>query len=435
MGRSYEIITIGTKLKNLRQKYNVRQDDLTGGEITRNLISQIEHDKANLTKNAAEIILKNLNKICDKKHISVDESIEYLMEDEKSQATKILDKYIKELKDLTVYKDGSFVSKLNAAEKFLITWDFNDKKISIFELAGDYFCSINDFYKSSMYYEKAKSLINMDMSINNTIPILRKLSMVYFYMGKYEDDIKCCDFSINHFNNMDEEYYCIFLYNSALCYINLKQYDLALERFNKIEPILEKIDMNKYYDVLIQKAVCFADLKQYKKSLNLYYKVIDFIKENNPEKYIIILINLSDIYIDLSDYDKARENLDLMLKNRKYLNEDFVYLPEVYSEIGKLYKKLNEYENSEEYYLQALKYTKKSMRYYLEYDILSKLVDIYTCTNNHEKVLDTMNEFFILSGKEGKINSSIKYKLIEFYLNTEDIQALKEMYNFCKKFG
>ncbi|URZ01298.1 hypothetical protein CLAUR_012870 [Clostridium felsineum] len=36
----------GVKLKNLRKKYKLLQDDLAGSEITRNLISQIEHGKA-----------------------------------------------------------------------------------------------------------------------------------------------------------------------------------------------------------------------------------------------------------------------------------------------------------------------------------------------------------------------------------------------------
>lgn len=157
----------------MREKYNVRQEDIVGGDITRNLISQIEHGKANLTKNAAKIILKNLEKICAEKHIKVDESIEYLMENENFQASKILDDYIKELKDLSIYKDGSFAEKLTKIEEFLAKWNLVDKKIAVFELAGDYFSNVNDLYNSSMYYEKAKAL--MDASVYTE----KLVSMIY----------------------------------------------------------------------------------------------------------------------------------------------------------------------------------------------------------------------------------------------------------------
>lgn len=88
------VIPIGEKLRMLREKYNLNQDEIVGTAVTRNLISQIENGKANLTKNTAEIIVSNVKEILKKNNMILDIGIEYLLEDEESQARKILDEFI-----------------------------------------------------------------------------------------------------------------------------------------------------------------------------------------------------------------------------------------------------------------------------------------------------------------------------------------------------
>lgn len=180
----YEILPTGVKLKKLREKYKLNQDDLAGNEITRNLISQIEHGKARLTRHAAEIMFKNLQGICNNRDIETDEDIEYLLEDEESQANKILDRYITELKDLSVYKDGMFQNKLDEVENFTVNWNIIDKKIIIFELAGDYFFNTNDLHNSCMYYEKAKALMDNTIYSDNLISIFTKIVHGVFLYGQ-----------------------------------------------------------------------------------------------------------------------------------------------------------------------------------------------------------------------------------------------------------
>ena len=54
------VMTDGEKIKAIREKYNLKQEEISGKDITRNLISEIETNKANITKKTAEIIIKNL---------------------------------------------------------------------------------------------------------------------------------------------------------------------------------------------------------------------------------------------------------------------------------------------------------------------------------------------------------------------------------------
>ncbi|PJI08776.1 MULTISPECIES: helix-turn-helix transcriptional regulator [Clostridium] len=430
---SYEILSIGTKLKNLREKYNVRQEDLAGGEITRNLISQIEHGKANLTKNAAEIILKNLKKICGKNHITIDENIEYLMEDEKSQAEKILDKYIKELRDLMVYKDASFVDKLTEVEEFLVQWNITDKKVDIFELAGDYFTSTDDYYKSSLYYEKARALF--DKYSKNSISILRKLSMVYFYMGEYEQDIKCCQFALDWFNDdLTEEYRCIFLFNSALCYIEIKQYYEAIKNLIKTEEIIKHVNINKYYEVLVEEAICLEHLEKYTESLDIYNKLLDIFKNTNAEQYVLVLANMLNLFRDSNDYINAQKTINNLVPNINKLNNNSKYLPSIYLELSKTFKWLKNLKKAEECCLKGFYASQKYTHYFVIDNIFAELIDIYCDTNNTEKIQKVKNDFFIMTSKENKLNTKIVFKLIGIYLKNNDTQSIQEIYDFSTKF-
>ncbi|AAK80444.1 tetratricopeptide (TPR) repeat protein [Clostridium acetobutylicum] len=427
---SYEILSVGDKLKSLRKKYKLNQDDLAGNEITRNLISQIEHNKAKLTRKSAEVMMRNLKRICEEREMPFQEDIEYLLEDERLQAEKILDIYINELKDLSVYKDASFVNKLNEAENFLVKWSFEDKKISIYTLAGDYFCNSNDFYKSAVYYEKARSLININMPSHDVVPIFRKLSMVYFYMGKYEYDIKCCEFALDRFEDMDEEYTAIFLYNSALCYTKLKQYDKSLKRLEKIENMLEK-GSEKYYRALIHKAVCLQYLEKYDESLDIYNKLlIRFAGKNDYENSVIILLNIAEIYVNLSDNEKALEYLKTAERSIVNLDETHPKVPNIYFELGSRFSQLKDLNNAKEYYLKALEYAKKFKYYFVIEDILLELIDIY----NKEKISELKKEFFLVTSKLDQINSRLMLKMIKYYTNISDFQSINEICKFSEDF-
>ncbi|URZ18686.1 helix-turn-helix domain-containing protein [Clostridium felsineum] len=431
---SYKIMSVANKLKNIRDKYGLSQEDLAGNEITRNLISQIEHNKANLTRSSAEIMLKNLMKICNKKKIKVDENIDYLLEDESSQAKKILNKYISDLKDLSVYKDPTFINKLKEIEAFLVTWDFKEKKISIFELAGDYFSGINDFYNASLYYEKAKALIDVNIYTDNFIHILRKLSMTYYYMRKYQDDIDCCEFALKQFKDMDDDYKCIFLFNSSLCYGQLEKYDVALNRLNKVEGIIKNIDQNKYYEVLIQKAICYQWMKEYQKSLDVYNKLLTLIDKTDYEKYLFILVNSADIYVENLDFETVKIILNTIFENINNLSENSTLLPSTYLEISKVLKKLGYTKDAEVYGLKSLNIAKRNTSYYLVNDIYEELLDIYTMLKAPNKVETIKKEFFITTTKDNNLNSKLMFKLLDFYFDIKDLKSLKEIYDFSKDF-
>ena len=80
-----EILSPGQKIKKIRKDLKINQKDVSGGKITRELISIIENDKSTLTPAVAEIIAENINKICRERNLDYTLSSEYLLEDVREQ--------------------------------------------------------------------------------------------------------------------------------------------------------------------------------------------------------------------------------------------------------------------------------------------------------------------------------------------------------------
>lgn len=430
-----EILTQGDKLKIIRKKYGIKQDELSGNDITRNLISEIETNKASITKSTAEIVIKNLKQIASRKKIEITENIEYLLETELEQANRILEAYINELKNLFICKDGSFVKELKETEKFLIKWDIKDKKIDTYELAGDYFCAQNDYYRSVIYYEKVIAILGRLNGNEKVLTILRKLSLAYFYINKYNEVIQCCNFALNYYPNMDKSSYCVFVYNSALANKKLKNFSKALNDFIKVEKEIDDNEYSKKFYVLTQIANCFKRLKNYDKALSSYYEILNFISYNgnDAENYITTKINISGTLIEVNKLDEARENLMAALDKIRDLPNTNEYISDIYFEIGNIYKSLNLIEKAEKYYFEALGFCKENNNYFLSVDILNELLDINK--NKGENLDKIKDEILLVLGKCRKLNHPLMYKLANIYTDNNNINTTKEILKFALNFS
>lgn len=412
-----EILSPGDKLRLLRKKYKLKQEDVSGNQITRNLISEIETNKASLTKSTAEIIFANVNALSKKLKFNVTETIDYLMEDQLAQANKILDEYISDLRSVFPYKDRTFSKKLKKAESFLIKWDIKDKKIQIYELAGDYFSSTNDYYKGVLYYEKAFNLMDKLICTPQLLCILKKMSRIYTYTNKHAESVECCQFALDHFPDMSTYYKALFLYNSALSLKMLKQYSKSIKNLEAAENYLDKNDIDKLIQVWNNKGYSFLLLKDYSSAHKIFIKIFELVNnKTNTDDFMINITNLIQAYIGLNDLENTNKYLKIALDNLPdYLSNNSEYAPEVCYDLGNIFKSLNNLKEAEAYYSKALKFSKNERLFTITENALSNLIDIYTTLDYAEKMDELEMEVFMLSNANGKLINNIIYKLINFY--------------------
>jgi transcriptional regulator with XRE-family HTH domain len=85
-----EKITVGQNLKRIREELGLKQYEITGGEITRNLISIIENGKTPLYEINARIISENMNSIMEERGLDVYIEPEDILNPERYEAKKRL---------------------------------------------------------------------------------------------------------------------------------------------------------------------------------------------------------------------------------------------------------------------------------------------------------------------------------------------------------
>lgn len=99
-----------------------------------------------------------------------------------SQASNILNDYIVKLRKCANSNDNDFPKLLKKCEDFLVDWNIKDKKIVVYEIAGDYFYSKKYFDKSILYYQKAFEAYDKVYYDIQLLRILRKMSKIYILL-------------------------------------------------------------------------------------------------------------------------------------------------------------------------------------------------------------------------------------------------------------
>ncbi len=84
----------GKKLKLLRKKYGITQNDLTRNGLKRTTLSMVETEKNNLTHKTGKLIVDNINEILFERGSKEKVEIGYLLETVENQIEQMLLNYL-----------------------------------------------------------------------------------------------------------------------------------------------------------------------------------------------------------------------------------------------------------------------------------------------------------------------------------------------------
>lgn len=420
-----EILSSGKKIKKIRKELGLKQYEIAAGEITRNLISIIENDKAALTKKAAKIIATNINKVCEERNIEYHVSMNYLLEDENRQAIKVVDKYLEKIAvdNLEIIDD---------VEEFLIRYDVGDKKKVIYEKIGDIYNEIKDYYKSYTYYLKAYESIKKS-EINDEIALLiLKLSICCKLSNKYKEALEFNNIPLNNENKISGETTLSLLINKVDILKMLKKYEEALEFIEFIEEKLEETDPVDLFQLFTLKGQCFKESNHYKDALEVQKKLKDMCS-NDINKTLLINCNIIDIYKLLKDNKNIRKYIEESIKiidNPKDLYKDS-NITDVFIKIATGCKYIGEIDLAIEYYNHGIYSAKRNKNYKLLLMILEDLFDIYIKENNVDEIDNIKNQLLeILTLDISLKGNDLIFKFIGFYNNINDKDSINSIISF-----
>lgn len=335
-----EILSLGEKIKRRRKQLNMTLKDLAKDRITPGQISLVESGRSNPSVDLLEYLAMTLNT-----------TVEYLMESEESQAEKISiyyeqvgeacilegdhekgQRYI----DNALYYSEKYNLEYRKAKIFFITAESYMYKKD-FPMAQKFFLSSNViFVKNGNYEEIIKTFLNLA----NIALELKAYHSANSYLKQaekvYIDNEVADDFLIGEIH-----------YNMARTYFDTEQLELALEYAYLAKQRFEQIYNDKEYaknlfslaEEFNRKGDLANALKYSKKTLEVYRKI-----EYN-KNIVSIEHNLGRLFYELDDLDESFKHYEIS-KNVSYQNH-VGYINDTLMDICRNYLKLKNTEACE----------------------------------------------------------------------------------------
>ena len=389
-----ENITVGQNLKRIRKELELKQYSITGGKITRNLISLIENDKTPLYEDNAKIIAENMNSNAMEKNMNIYIEPEDILDPKRYDAKKDADVYIEGLrKRLEENHLEIRPEELQKVELFLNNWNLSDKKIIIYELWADMYYKARDFENEHMYLTKAWEYSFMYPKRKGNYRIISNLISNCINSGKYEEAIRLGNLGLLSQKNLTDNDKKVFHYNNALAYSYLNKFDDGLREL----AIAKKYNLNANdkleRKILVSEGFCYVKKGEYGKALNDYNLALRMLNTNkNYDELCLIYTNMMEVFVKSKDSKKISEYLNLVINLLHDLEDNSSYIIKIYLEIANAYLFLKKYNSSEEYLLKALKVTRINDEKDLHSKILLKLFNLYIEKNEIKKIDDLMEE-------------------------------------------
>lgn len=405
------IISSGEKVKRLRKLMGLKQEDLTNGKITRNLISYVENNKTRLTAETAEIIAEAMNNSGSNKGIIV--TAEFLLEDEATQADRILGGIIGAMDNSITKGDIIFSEELQRAEEILEEWDIPYRRVKIYELASDWHFKRGQYNESYFYNMKIFESIPQENDLFSRSDVLTRLARCAYAMDNFYESIMLNNYALGIIKGKEEvdRYFTVYkraCFNKALAYKRLNEYDMCLAELGKLELKASLLTANERVDINILKGNCYTEKKEYGIALEIYNSMVLGTIEKNYDrgKNINLYNNIASIYYRMQEFEKS---LEYLYKGYKLSEElETINYKDTLLIIAETYIALNKYDAAEKHLLMIKRISAKEQNTPLLVDAYKLLCRVYSKNVRDEAIINLINEVIEILNNH---NTSDKEKL------------------------
>lgn len=418
-GDAMDFLTMGEKVRKLREQLDLNQEDLQTEKVSRGLISMIETGKRDVSYATAIKLAEKFKQKADKLNIILNVDADYLMRSPNEDA---------ELYCLGQLKDDEISqSKINEILQLSEEYDLISIRAKTYFKMGQ----INEEKKN---YEDACKNYEDAIKIYKTMGKDKELGQIYIRLGICKGKNLQHDAAIVYFN-LSQYYSFVYdnkelekfsLQNLAVEYKKIDKVDLALETIEKYLTISNETD-TYYYFALNTKANCYEAKGAYDKAIDTYKNLLN--KISNSKKPILgyVYNNLGLNYCHKNDFEESlkyfemagefkskmdRENLShtLIEKSNVFLKQD---LPE-----------------------QAIKTIDEGLNYAIEYNDMEYLIKgYYILVSIYDRLNDLVNleNIYIKLAELLKINND-KIKLKSIYDKMALMYLRQDKPSFCQKY-
>ncbi|MBC8061890.1 MAG: helix-turn-helix transcriptional regulator [Clostridiaceae bacterium] len=371
-----EILSLGEKIKRKRKELDMTLKDLAGDRITPGQISLVESGKSNPSMDLLEYLALTLNT-----------SVEYLMESEETQAEKIC-LYFEDMAEFNIMNEN-----LNAGEEYIEKALVYAEKYNL-----EYRKARNLFLRGSICISKNEMALAQQFFLSANGIFIRE--------NKYEE-------VVNTFLKLG----CITL--------EMKAYHSAFSYFQQAEKVYTNNDIGN--DLLLGQIYYYIAYSNFKldnvdKAINYSYLSKEkFSQLDNKKEYAKSLLLIAEEYSKQGNVDKAIKYSKKTLQAFKDVN-DSEYLSKVENDIGKLFFEFQNIEESFIHYKKAKELREKNN----DKKLIETLINI---CENYIKLKEVQNSKNLLNEIMENIDEGDADNLLSYYLLKYRINNLENNYN------
>ncbi len=264
-------------------------------------------------------------------------------------------------------------SGLEYAEKF----DCTNEKVELLIELGIEHKDIGLFEKGFSYFMMANDIIKQDPTkILRAADFIVLIGDFYYRLGYYEKAAEYFSSLPVYGDTQIDDWHKGNYYNTAgLTFKKLKQYDMALDYFNKSLEIMSR-------------------------------------GKGNPIWIALITGNIGSVYYERGERDKA---IPLMEKDMSmsYSTGSFASAANAAQFLGKIYLEKKDYQRAEGFYYRALLIDQKGSRLSLVRDVNEGLAKLYEKKGSTTKALAHYRKFIVLRDSMDRMNKVDELKRLE----------------------
>ena len=430
----YDNLSIGENLKRIRTELGLRQYEITGGEVTRNLISIIENNRTSLTEDKAKLICRNINEIMEDRGLDIIIDPEDVFNPDRYDAKKQADLYIKELDKLLTTRNYDVEAEyIEEIESFLNKWNLVDKKIRVYEILGEIHYYLRDYDKGYYYYSKGWECAFNYPNRKLNYRLMLKLVVVCIFTGKNKEATNLCDYALLNKENVPKRYMGILHYNNSIAYSNLNLIDKSLEQVKEALKYTGDTNYRELGKILNTEGNCHFKAGNYDEALKSYNKAADIlILGDYCAELSLVYANMTETYVKIGYEDRTFKYIDKVLNNISKLDKSSSYFSKLCNQIAIAYNHLNKYDLAEKYYNESLIYAKKNNQQDIVKNNILDLLHLYDKNLDFNKIhilLEDYRDVILNISLDGDV--LLLLKALEFYISNKyenkALQLIKDL--------
>lgn len=414
-----QFLTGSEKIKSLRKRFKMTQDDFASENFTRGYLGLLENGRRNITEDAAKIITERFREKAKELGFDIEIDDRYFLRTIEEEAEKYcMDKLATDL----TYKELEDIIKIGEQ------YNLQNVKAEAYKVSGD------KNYNESKYLEAYKNYFYSLDSLTDAVH-LKESCYLYNRLGACKYALLDYAEAIVYFNKaiinseFSKEIVTLqkALYNAALCYQSLSNLDKALNCLGKFLELCDKEkELERYVYASSFQASCYKDKGEVNRAIEIYKNLILLVNDTNEKVLAYLYNNLGSLYVNngnlaeaLDYYNKSqkiRAKVDKKNLSHTLIEKSSVYIAkELYDEallIVSLGLENARENNDYEYTLKA-------------YEIME---EIYIKLEKVDKVKETIEEILVFLGETDNKFMKISYynKLQRLYFEDKEYENAYE---------